>query len=187
MTIDWWCISVIIIHQIFSLTCDWSKRVTWPNIPQLKLWNIREYLTVDAAQLLVHDLATSKLDYCNSLLYGLPKCLINQLQRVQNAAARVVTVSSKFCHFTPVLKNLHWLSIDLRIEFKILIITYKALHGFAPTYIKDLLKNYHPPRDLRSVFKEESTCGPCVSHKLLWPSCFFCYCAASLEQSSSTY
>ena len=49
--------------------------------------------------------------------------------------------------------NLHWLPIDLRIEFKILIITYKALHGLAPTYIKDLLKNYHPPRDLRSSKK----------------------------------
>ena len=115
-----------------------------------------------AAQLLVHVLATSKLDYCNSLLYGLPKYPINQLQRVQNAVARVVTVSPKSCHITPVLKNLHWLPIDLRIEFKILIITYKALHGLAPTYVKDLLKNYHPPRDLRSVFKEESTRGPCV-------------------------
>ena len=78
---------------------------------------------------------------------------LKQLQRVQNAAARVVTVSPKFCHITPVLKNLHWLLIDLRIEFKILTITYKALHGLAPTYIKDLLKIYHPSRDLRSSKK----------------------------------
>lgn len=118
-----------------------------------KISLIRKYLTVDAAQLLVQALVTSKLDYCNSLLYGSPKYLIKQLQRVQNAAARVVTVSPKFCHITPVLKNLHWLPIDLRIEFKILTITYKALHDLAPAYIKNLLKNYYPPRDLRSSKK----------------------------------
>ena len=70
-------------------------------------------LTFDAAQLLVQALVTSKLDYCNSLLYGLAKNVIKQLQRVQNAAARVVTLSPKFCHITPVLANLHWLSIYL--------------------------------------------------------------------------
>ena len=106
-----------------------------------KISLIRKYLTVDAAQLLVQALVTSKLDYCNSLLYGSPKYVIKQPQRVQNAAARVITVSPKFCHITPVLKNLHWLPIDIRIEFKILTITYKALHDLAPAYIKNLLKN----------------------------------------------
>ena len=62
-------------------------------------------------------------------------------------------MSLKFCYITPVLKNLHWLPIDLGIEFKTLVITYKALHGLAPTYIKDPLKNYHPPRDFRSSKK----------------------------------
>lgn len=85
-----------------------------------KIRLIRKHLTFDAAQLLVQALVTSKLDYCNSLLYGLPKNVIKQLQRVQNAAARFVTLSPKFCHITPVLTNLHWLPIDLRIEFKIL-------------------------------------------------------------------
>ena len=66
-------------------------------------------------------LVTSKLDYCNFLLHGLPKNVIKQLQRlqrVQNAAARVVTLS-------PVLTNLHWLQIDLRIECKIFTVTYR--------------------------------------------------------------
>ena len=85
-----------------------------------KISLIRKYLTFDAAQLLFHALVTSKLDYCNSLLYGLPKRVIKQLQRVQNADARFVTVSPKFCHITPVLANLHWLPIELRIEFKVL-------------------------------------------------------------------
>ena len=100
-----------------------------------KIRLIRKHLTCDAAQLLVQALVTSKLDYCNSLLYGLPKNVIKQLQRVQNAAARVVTLSPKFCDITLVLMNLHWLPIDLRIKFKILTVTYKTLHGLAPAYI----------------------------------------------------
>ena len=120
-----------------------------------KIRLIRKHLTFDAAQLLVQALVTSKLDYCNSLLYGLPKNVIKQLRRVQNAAARVVTLSPKFCHITPVLANLHWLPIDLRngIEFKILTVTYKTLHGLARTYIKDVLQSYLPAGDLRSSKK----------------------------------
>ena len=118
-----------------------------------KIRLIRKHLTFDAAQLLVQALVTSKLDYCNSLLYGLPKKVIKQLRRVQNAAARVVTLSPKFCHITPVLANLHWLSIYLRIELKILIVTCKPLHGLAPAYIKDLRQSYLPARDLRSSKK----------------------------------
>ena len=79
--------------------------------------------------------------------------MIKQLRRAQNAAARVVTLSPKFCHITPVLANLHWLSIYVRIEFKILIVTCKPLHGLAPPYIKDLLQSYLPARDLRSSKK----------------------------------
>ena len=85
-----------------------------------KIRLIRKHLTFDAAQLLVQALVRSKLDYCNSLLYGLPKNVNKQLQRLQNAAAGVVTLSSKVCHITPVLANLHWLSIYLWIESKIL-------------------------------------------------------------------
>jgi len=107
-----------------------------------KIRLIRKHLTLDAAQLLVQALVTSKLDYRNSLLYGLPKNVIKQLQRVQNSAARVVTLSPKFCHIKPVVTNLHWLPIDLLIEFKILTVTYKTLHGLAPAYIKELLQSY---------------------------------------------
>ena len=118
-----------------------------------KIRLIRKHLTFDATQLLVQALVSLKLDYCNSLLYGLAKNVIKQLQRVQNAAARVVTLSPKFCHITPVLANLHWLSIYLRIELKILIVTCKPLHGLAPAYIKDVLQSYPSERDLRSSEK----------------------------------
>ena len=66
---------------------------------------------------------------------------------MQNAAAGVVTLSPKFCHITPVLANLPWLPTDLRIDFKILIVTYYTLHGLAPAYIQDLL--HLSARDLR--------------------------------------
>ena len=81
--------------------------------------------------------------------------VIKQLQRVQNVAACVVTLSPKFCHITPVAANLHWLPIDLRngIEFKRLSVTYKTLHGLAPTHVKDFLQSCLPARDLRSSKK----------------------------------
>ena len=82
-----------------------------------KISLIRKHLTFDAAQLLVHALITSKLDYCNSLLYDLPKHMTKQLQRVQNAAALIVSLSPKFCHITPVLMSLHWLPIDLLQDY----------------------------------------------------------------------
>ena len=79
------------------------------------------------------------------LLHGVPKHLIKQFQRVHNAAAAAVTVSPKPCHILPVLAHPHLLPIELRIEFKILTITYKTLQDLAPSFVKDLLQRYHPP------------------------------------------
>ena len=111
---------------------------------------IRKYLTDQAAVTLIHAYITSRLDYCNSLLYGIPNNLMKKLQRVQNMAARVVSRTRKYDHITPVLRKLHWLPVRQRITFKILMMTYKALNGQAPTYICDMLKQYHPSRPLRS-------------------------------------
>ena len=76
-----------------------------------------------------------KIEYCNSLLFGLPNVLLQRLQRVLNCAARVVYQSNKYDHITPLLMELHWLPVQQRINFKILLITYKALNGQAPSYI----------------------------------------------------
>ena len=76
---------------------------------------------------------------------------ICKLQRVQNNAARVITLTKKHDHITPVLKELHWLPVRKRIEFKILLLAYKCLHGTAPSYLRELLKEYVPPRTLRST------------------------------------
>ena len=100
---------------------------------------IRKYLSQDAAETLIHSFITSRVDYCNSLLYGVPAYQLEKLQRVQNAAARLIFMEHKFCHITPLLLKLHWLPIRFRINFKILLITFKAIHGLAPSYIMDLI------------------------------------------------
>jgi hypothetical protein len=93
---------------------------------------------------------TAELPYCNSLVIGLPSYLLNQLQRIQNTAAGVVTKTKKFNQITQVRKDLHWLPVSERIVYKVLLITYKALHGEAPQYISQLITPYVPSRHLRS-------------------------------------
>ena len=113
---------------------------------------IRQLIPQTAAAALVHSLVTSRLDYCNSLLYGVPACKLQQLQRVQNIAARVVTLTrcSPENHITPILKSLHWLPIKIRIDFKILLITYKCVNSLAPEYLCNLVHKKECPRPLRS-------------------------------------
>ena len=85
------------------------------------------------------------MDSCNSILYGLPSCELDKLQRAQNAAARLVTMASKSDHITPILFKLHSLPVKERITFKLLLITFKTLHGQAPSYISELLKICNRP------------------------------------------
>ena len=86
---------------------------------------------------LVHAFVTSKLDNCTAM-YGLPKYKIQRLQNVLNSIARLVTFSRKHYHISPVLMELHWLPVEQRVEFKILLFTYKVVNGMAPDYLQDL-------------------------------------------------
>ena len=74
----------------------------------------------------------------------------SRLQHIQNTAARVVTLSRKSCHITPILKELHWLPVSQRIVFKLMLIVHKSFNNIAPIYISELLKVYTPSRNLRS-------------------------------------
>uniref|UniRef100_A0A669CLJ3 Reverse transcriptase domain-containing protein n=1 Tax=Oreochromis niloticus TaxID=8128 RepID=A0A669CLJ3_ORENI len=101
-------------------------------------------------EIVIHAFVSSHLDYCNSLFTCLCKASLEHLQVVQNAAAKRLTKSSKFSHVTPLLIQLHWLPVKFRIQFKVLTLTFRALHGQAPTYISELLHPYIPSRSLRS-------------------------------------
>ncbi len=96
------------------------------------IYKLRLMLSMSNADMLIHVFMTSRLDYCNALLGGCSARLINKLQMVQNAAARVLIRTRKYDHISPVMSTLHWLPIKHRIDFKILLITYKALNGLAP-------------------------------------------------------
>ena len=100
---------------------------------------IKRSLPIDVLKTLLHAFVSSRLDYCNSLFFGLPKCDINKLQRVQNAAARLIGGLARFDHVTPVMRDtLHWLPIKQRIVFKIATLTFKCLAGQAPEYLQTL-------------------------------------------------
>ena len=118
-----------------------------------KIAQIRPYIDMKASQTLASSFILSRLDYCNSLLEGITKDKISKLQRVQNSAARLIVKAPKSCHITPILKELHWLPVHLRINFKIALFCFKALNGLAPLYIENLLTSYNPTRSLRSSGK----------------------------------
>ena len=112
---------------------------------------IRPYLTLNATKALVQALVMSHLDYCNSLLVGISGELLNKLQAVQNAAARVVYRLRKFDRVSHVRKRLHWLPIRERIHYKVAVITFNVLNGDGPDYLKELLHPQKSGRTLRST------------------------------------
>ena len=103
---------------------------------------IRSHLIDSVTASLVHSLVTSRLNYFNSLLYGLPDNKLSRLQRIQNIAARIVTRLPKQDHITPVLEQLHWLPVRMRVLYKILVLTCRTLEGKGPSYLRDIIELY---------------------------------------------
>ena len=130
-----------------------------------RISSVRHFLSDDATKTLLCAFVLSRLDYCNALLAGSPKHLIEKLQKVQNHAARLVFRCSKFDHVTPLLHSLHWLPVHLRIDYKISSLCFKVLESTAPSYLSDLLHVYTPPRQLRSSSDDRLFCVPHVRTK----------------------
>ena len=127
------------MKQHITVKC---KIAMW-NVQKIK--HIRKYLTQEAAQLLASSIVMSHLDYANSLLYGLPQCDLDGMQQVQNIIGKIVINESKYSSSTEMLKTLHWLPIDCRIEYKLLTLVHNYLDKSAPSYLIDLLRRSPKP------------------------------------------
>ncbi len=112
---------------------------------------IRHFLSEHASQLLVQALVLSRLDYCNTLLAGLPASYNKPFQLIQNAAAKLIFNDPKIMHVTSLFHNLHWLPIAARIKFKALMFAYETTSGSALLYLNSLLQTYVPSRSLHSA------------------------------------
>jgi hypothetical protein len=116
-----------------------------------RISRIRQYLTTDAANKLAVSLILSRLDYCNTLLANLPLDKINKLQKIQNSAARMVLRRPRHISASECLKELHWLPVRARIEYKVATLCHQCIHSNnMPVYLSDLLHVYQPIRSLRS-------------------------------------
>ncbi len=113
--------------------------------------HIRKTLDRDTIKTLINSLVTSRLDYSNSILLGATKSSLKPIQRVQYAAARLISESDFRQPMTPILRELHWLPISHRVNFKVLTMCYQCVYGTAPTYLCELVSLYKPKRILRSA------------------------------------
>ena len=101
---------------------------------------IKNQLSTEDLQTLVHSVISSKLDYCNVILFGINQIMMQRLQKVQNAAARLIYKLPMRSRVSHVIHKLHWLRVEQRILYKILLIVYKHCNGISPDYLNNLLE-----------------------------------------------
>ena len=104
-----------------------------------RLASIRRFLTSTATATLVSAFVLSRIDYCNSLLFGSTHDVTSHLQRIQNYATRVILRLPKTSSITTHLKSLHWLPVKVRSTYKIACLCYHCHSSAAPSYVADML------------------------------------------------
>jgi hypothetical protein len=129
----------VVIDEQLNLQDHVSAIVKACNFKMRQFGRLRPHLTPEAAKMVAVALILSRLDYCNSCLWGINESEMQRLQVVQNTAARIVSRTRKRDHITPVLNDLHWLRVKHRVEHKTLSITYKCYNGTAPSYLSSLV------------------------------------------------
>lgn len=117
-----------------------------------RIAKVKRYLTPSACAQAVNATVTSRLDFHNGLLLGVPEKTLRRLQLVQNSAARLLHGTRRYDHITPTLQTLHWLPVRQRVAFKVLVTLQKSIHSpKAPMYLKELCVLHQPRRVLRSA------------------------------------
>ena len=129
----------------------------------IRIQRLRSYLMESMCNIMVMNLLMLHIDYANSILMKLPDCVLGQMQRVQDMAAKIVMGKSKYDSSTQCCKALHWLPIKAHIECKLLTLVHKCGHGEAPQYLKHLISEHKSNRKgLRSVNEYKKLSVPCT-------------------------
>jgi len=103
--------------------------------------HIRQLLTTEVAQTLACSLILSRINCCNAVLHCAPSCIVKKLQRVQNNAARTVLQTPRRSHASPLLRMLHWLPVQQRIDYKVALLTFKVRNKSLPAYLRRLIQD----------------------------------------------
>ena len=111
---------------------------------------MKPFLPLKDMKTLVQFIVLSSIDYCNSLYFGCSKASINQLQAIQNRACRVIFGMKRRQSVCKKIEELHWLKVNERIKFKMLLLMFKCLRGEAPVYLKELFCHIKV-EDMRSL------------------------------------
>ena len=129
----------------FTLECHLTMNAHVTSIAQTRyfelhcLASIRRFLTSTATATLVSALVLSRIDYCNSLLFGSTHDVTSNLQQIQNYASRVILCPPKSSSITTHSKSLHWLPVKVRSTYKIACLCYHCHSSTAPLYVADML------------------------------------------------
>ena len=130
----------VTFDQELSFKAHIAAKSRLAGLAMCNLIKLRRYLDQKSCLKIANALILSHFDYCNSVLVNLPKSTLYPFQRIQNITAKVIIGASKFSSSTEALKQLHMLPIRVRAEFKVLVMVYKCVHGLAPSYLAELLK-----------------------------------------------
>ncbi|XP_076061404.1 uncharacterized protein LOC143037170 [Oratosquilla oratoria] len=132
----------VLLDENLSFEAQINKVVKVAGYHLRNIGFVRKYLDEDTVKMLLHNYVISRLDYCNSLYFGLPKYRLRKLQYVMNRAVRLLRGLAPRERVTPVLMELHWLPIKARIVFKICLLTFRALKYGKPEYLRSLLNDF---------------------------------------------
>ena len=145
---------------------------------------IKRFLSFEDRKSIVQAILMSRIAYGNSLWYAVAATNLSKLQRVQNAAVRLVCSLPRHEHVTSSFIRLHWLPIKFRINFKIAMLCFKCIHGHAPSYLKRMVANKKTSTyNLRSSTSIQSKDNSRPSKKNAWRSSLFQCIRQDLEQS----